>query len=164
MCLSHPHIFFLSCQKSGLVFRTQEVNVIGTHHFYQLLFASQTSWFGKLINNYNHFSCLSDKIFVFPICCCSILQLCVCVCIHSLPPYGSEHACKLLSVSDSLPPTPIAESDVGLRRASCKTAADGKDSGTQSHCDGQPPRLGLPDSCFSACARLSCKRAVTPAT
>lgn len=58
------------------------------------------------------------------------------MCVHSLSPYGSEHAHKLLSVSDSLPPTPSARSDEGLRRTSCKSAADGEYSGSASHWDG----------------------------
>ncbi len=54
----------------------------------------------------------------------------------SLSPYGFEHAHKLLSVSDEMPPTPHSGSDMGLRCTSSKTAADGEYSGSTSHCDG----------------------------
>lgn len=85
--------------------------------------------------------------------------------VHSLSPYGSEHAHKLLSGSDSLPPTPNAESDEVLRHASCKTAADGKYSGSASHCDGHLWDSGSvtqSDRYFSVCVQLLCNRSMTP--
>lgn len=74
----------------------------------------------------------------------------------SLSPYGSEHAHKLLSVSDWMPPTPNSGSDMGLRYTSSKTAADGEYSGSTSHCDTSETPLS--DSCFSARVQLLCNQ------
>lgn len=81
--------------------------------------------------------------------------------VHSRSPYGSEHAHKLLSVSELLPPTPNARNDEGLRHVSWKKQQQMANIlGPQAIVMDTSELQTEGDSCFSACAQLLCNRAV----